>query len=617
MLPSESAYVGQLQVRCAAAQRTAARRLGDPVKRADLVPRDAPPSSVLVVRKLTDPLPGQLSTDPRRGQRALGDWEQAARAALGAWYCRAERPLRGRVAGTLGAVLFADPSELLACLARDLASNQAHQHWWWRALLHRLPSLPARALLQLFEERPTEVPAALARLHAWGAAAQVVGALPPRGAARVLASVARAFDAPELAAAVLVEPAAELSQRAPPAPSAAASEQLGTAAACPASDSPSPPWEQRPVCVTLAPDLSPQQAALLGTALALAKAPHVVRGREYAPALRAWWSQAVAPWPEPQRPRHAASDSAPVACPLASPVRPAEPCSKPGEPIERFGRVRERSASIEPERAADRQPASPSETRGKRHPNDSGPSAPRQPWTRSHEASAPVRPDRESVDVHIVPEVPEGTETSMGGVLFLTNALRPLHLLEPLGSVFGARTSLSGWGTLELVARCLAADRPREWGQDPVWEVLAALDGRRVEQPAGDDFWAAGSYVLPRDWPRPRHTDSCGRRAARDWASSAARPLGLQPNPRLAQLLGFVLPHVAAWLDGRPAAGRQEDPLSQAAWFRRAGRLFVTRTHVDLVMRLDQVSVPVRLAGLDRNPGWVSELGRVITFHFE
>jgi hypothetical protein len=33
-------------------------------------------------------------------------------------------------------------------------------------------------------------------------------------------------------------------------------------------------------------------------------------------------------------------------------------------------------------------------------------------------------------------------------------------------------------------------------------------------------------------------------------------------------------------------------------------------------MGLSAVSLPARLAGLDRDPGWMGDLGRVITFHF-
>ena len=46
-------------------------------------------------------------------------------------------------------------------------------------------------------------------------------------------------------------------------------------------------------------------------------------------------------------------------------------------------------------------------------------------------------------------------------------------------------------------------------------------------------------------------------------------------------------------------------------------RVFVTSTHVDVVVSLEDVSLPVRLAGLDRDPGWQPLLGRVVLFHFE
>jgi hypothetical protein len=47
------------------------------------------------------------------------------------------------------------------------------------------------------------------------------------------------------------------------------------------------------------------------------------------------------------------------------------------------------------------------------------------------------------------------------------------------------------------------------------------------------------------------------------------------------------------------------------------GRLYVTRTHIDLVTSLERISLPARLAGLDRNPGWLGDWGRVVSFHFQ
>ncbi len=55
----------------------------------------------------------------------------------------------------------------------------------------------------------------------------------------------------------------------------------------------------------------------------------------------------------------------------------------------------------------------------------------------------------------------------------------------------------------------------------------------------------------------------------------------------------------------------------RSALLARPARLHVTATHVDLVMRLDSATLPVRRSGLDRNPGWHAGLGRVVLFHFE
>jgi hypothetical protein len=34
-------------------------------------------------------------------------------------------------------------------------------------------------------------------------------------------------------------------------------------------------------------------------------------------------------------------------------------------------------------------------------------------------------------------------------------------------------------------------------------------------------------------------------------------------------------------------------------------------------MPLSAISLPVRKAGLDSNPGWLAAFGRIVTFHFQ
>jgi hypothetical protein len=46
-------------------------------------------------------------------------------------------------------------------------------------------------------------------------------------------------------------------------------------------------------------------------------------------------------------------------------------------------------------------------------------------------------------------------------------------------------------------------------------------------------------------------------------------------------------------------------------------RVFVTATHMDVMFSLAELLVEIRLAGLDRDPGWITATGRIIRFHFE
>jgi hypothetical protein len=45
-------------------------------------------------------------------------------------------------------------------------------------------------------------------------------------------------------------------------------------------------------------------------------------------------------------------------------------------------------------------------------------------------------------------------------------------------------------------------------------------------------------------------------------------------------------------------------------------RVVCSASHVDIECPMSAVRLPVRLSGLDLNPGWVPWLGRVVTFHY-
>ncbi len=241
------------------------------------------------------------------------------------------------------------------------------------------------------------------------------------------------------------------------------------------------------------------------------------------------------------------------------------------------------------------------------------------------------------------PHFDDGCHTDLGGIFYLVHLLLRSELLS-------FDVGLRGWALLELLARCLLH---REWlavADDPVWAALALLDFREPGSPPGAEFIPQDTYQAPAHWLRgldasrrygrfrsgrlemwvaegfpildttapvlptgmatpPFARMTCQqRRAIRQGASVCAPGLVLAPDLR--RFLHFVLPYVRWRL--RRALG--ETPLAEVLHL--PSTLYITHSHVDLVMRMKQIRVPVRLAGLDANPGWTPELGRIIKFHF-
>ncbi len=204
-------------------------------------------------------------------------------------------------------------------------------------------------------------------------------------------------------------------------------------------------------------------------------------------------------------------------------------------------------------------------------------------------------------------------ETGLGGALFLVNVMRHLELLDRIEDQFAIASSIGGWGWVEVLARALlGAGRP-ELAVDPLWRVLAELDGRGVGVAIDQDFLGRPPYVLPTSWDRvPSDPPS------RAVTGATGSPFGLSLSPSLGAFVEFLLPYLQRRL--ARALEMDEDWTADGvatALLLRRGRVFVTSSHIDVQMSLEEVRVDVRLAGLDANPGWVPALGRVVTFHYE
>jgi hypothetical protein len=574
---------------------------------ADLRPPGMAPAATLIVRRLPA-LGSRLALRP--GGRVDPTWERAGRSALADLARSAIRPWDGPAPAGCQAVLFRDEAELLACLALDISLGRAAERWWWRAFLRRWGRLSPDVVAALLAESPRATPAALRMLAERDKAHQVLHRMTPSEALQVLRAVCEAFDAPHLAqAAATMGRQPQLPASTGPSPPSGQPERTA------------PPWQRFTARPARPGGLAPHNACLLGVSLALAQAPTAARSVAFAQAVERWWRGQVVPpasdgQPEalgnaqafrtPLAPQLAPADPSPVASPLATPAAMLPPPAvSAGSELPTFPKVRNSDPGTAPallqlapdrSRAARRDPA-------ERDVAD-------QP---QHVPTEPVAPA----------EMLDGAFTELGGVLFLINVMQRLDLPDCFEPDWRLASQVGPWSVLELLGRALLPDAARlptfpkvgNLAADPLWAALAVLAGRQIGEPAGANVTGPDSMQIPAFWARWLGAGSVtGKRI--DLA-------GVQPLDGL--LLAGASFAVRRWLAVVTPLLRQmlaaalgiETGDAAAALLLRRGQLYVTPSHVDLVMPLDGVSLPVRLAGLDFDPGWLPAYGRVVQVHYE
>jgi hypothetical protein len=149
-----------------------------------------------------------------------------------------------------------------------------------------------------------------------------------------------------------------------------------------------------------------------------------------------------------------------------------------------------------------------------------------------------------------------------------------------------------------IVARSLLGDRRSAAAADPIWDVLAALDGRRAGDAIASTF-RGPRRTAPESWPRRKAVDR-----SQDPLASAS---GTKARARAAPIPSDTDP-VLRWrllkamaLEARSREDR--DALLASRLLYRRGRLTTTATPVDLHQGIEQADNAVRLAKHDANPG--------------
>ena len=584
---------------------------------------------VLIVRRV-DALPALRAGAALPGRK----WQVSLTNRLAELYARAARPARSPVGPDAESVVFDDMAQLLAVFTSDLLARLAYQRWYWQQWLRAVPSLHIGAVLShVWSTQARSLPAALGQMP-FDTLCEAVSCLSQGELGQVARALHDAFSVPSAVLHVAL-PAGGVT-----------AEDVGEVP-------PDPPWQQfwPPGERALASisELSPQVQYVAGLGLTLHHIPAFARSETFATQAARWLAAALRAREQPQahiaslRQRGAILGSLQADWPAQTEKDPDLPNRvAPPAPVN--------SVAMETNSRGEQQDSEPESSAVMELPDAAN--APEPP---------PLQDDvRESLSTSLPPAI----WTALGGVLYLVNLLIWLDLPGMW------RKAVGGWAIVEALARGLLGEAGVGHADDPLWSILADLDERAVGVPAGARFPIQSEFRLPAAWLRRE------RRAERHWVAweSAGRLIvvdeavgyvvanvmlaghlpgevaqdvvdsyaaeGIAASYRLAaegseiltgtlsdDVRAMLSPGLAGWLVHAQTfvcallAQMLGDPAMSSAAI--AGNLLtvpaqivVSWTHIDLFVSSENARIPIRQAGLDRDPGWVPDLGYIVLFHF-
>jgi hypothetical protein len=646
-IQTNTTLVGRLRIRSRSSDPQAEQqRIERMLRSATLHPSGLPESATLVVRRLADPLPSRLRAGP---YDLLPDasWQRAVMASLEKLAASAARPAYGAVPAETDAVLFYDRAEVLAALALDWMGGTLPIQWWWREFLRGRDAVTT--LLREWTESPQYVPGALDLLAKRARAVQFVRRMPQQVASEILATVLIAFNVPRPGTEdrPLQKIAEDRSEAQQPT---AETPKTKTASHAMVRHAPFRRW----VPEADTPVLLPAQSMLLIQALMLRRAPAVARTAAFQKDLLRWQAAVESltaiedlETQEVQEERpHRATQEEPAelempmmsagqgraagpatVVPLASPA-PEHPAEK-AVAAERVMATSSGTdnAPLHSTAPPSQEPAITSGSTGFQEPlqlrrtDDQTPALAQEPASKFPTTSNEAQLERANEPATIL-------ETEYGGVFFLLSLALYLYIYGDFTSPAEPGLELNIWDFLALMAFELT-DGDIE--KDPLWAELAVLGGRPKSVRPGLGFDPPDEWRVPAEW-LAAFAEGCGPQPALiNGRMISMHPAGFTviDVPPETDVMGDAressrtvnrLQRWVGWMAGYfrarlvRALGRED---AVALLCQRPARLTLTLTHVDLTFALEHHPIELRMAGLDRDLGWIPAAGRYVAFHFE
>lgn len=568
-----------------------------------------------------------------RGMRI--SWAQVAGSAesrhddtLRSLLSSASRPALDPFAMATAAVWFADDAELLACMARDMLAGLLSEHWWWRTLLRG--DADRAAAIRHWLDSPRSAPRAVEQLRAMGVGAAWFEGWDTSACHALLAGLACHYPLP-LAVRNFVE-TGQTETTVTPRQTPLTSPTNATSRD-----------QQEKYCDVRAWPTLPHSAPerLHRLCLDLARDPACAVDSHYIERQLLATNGDVVPIGAATLPPQPVPAIAVLGPNLSVAARPAAAVDVPSRATDFVGdRLAMSTSQAAPSRAH-----SEAKTLGIQPHDAKSAACEIQPGATT--AHGTTRSDVSPTSFENVTTI----DTEHGGLFFVLNAALQLGLYGDFTQPLHRGLAMSPWGFLYHVGREFAQ---RRFSRDPLAAWLKQ-ESRSDAEPSPCDVDTP--WRIERAWLRPFHGDSRPLRAVFqaghlslrhragfaiyevhataaqcEWLIAeqiAALNLGSNNLVRVAAslrdprpetlpaytALSRVLPYLRARLalalglrDGRQLAG---------LLLRMPARVRAGAERVEVFFELQRLPLPVRLAGLDRDPGWVPAAGRDLRFFFE
>lgn len=686
---------------------------------AEFNPAGIPPSAILIVRSMKDPLPGKLPMQVVF-TRIVPDWERSVQDKLYEIYRRAVRPERGLLADNADAIVFADEAELIACLTLALSRGEAWQQWWWRFILKSTPPFlgSSVSMTKVLCEKAACIPAVLGLLTDWDKSEKVVQTLKSDDVLNVLSAMLDSYEVKDIAAVVdssamsTILGSKEEDKKEPLSWNLIEKKRQHDKEFVLTShvQKASSPWNRYLNSKAVPRELGKKHACLLGMGLMLKQMPWIARSSDFQAEVVDWWnsydkqyaggdvlhladtgiSEGVDPVEEFSTDRQI-FDQRSENIPHGLLIEKNDDVSLTKQKPEQSRSKNKSRADVYPDSLKTNQPlrpirkdiqeelsyfnyegttAFPALKDGRYKRDDDGRTRKSINQELSHaeqEREPPIVSGSEEEDISAKHE--DFVHTRLGGVFYLINLMLQLDLPQCFEKEWRLTSQVGTWGFLELLGRALLAEESKSFEDDPLWKTLAEMDNRKSGELPGHNFLDADAYRLPVSWfeqVRTKRDSFCWatmRRQLRLWSTSGylivevprdkntphyqaqnellkylgsdknyllsrnqfvkspiespanLKTLGL--NKDLVRFFALILPYIRYRLRLIFDQISKTDSNISEQLFLCPGRLYVTPTHVDFLTDINNISIPLRKAGLDRDPGWLADFGRVIKFHFE